>query len=230
MSSETNEFISQCIARLRAEGASDTRQYKKKLIDNAKNPVVLSNMLFEGRAALMFLQNGFTVAMRGEVPGEAGPDLRIKLDREVVYVEVTHFLEKEQDRVDEKSMIESSGLLVQYGDTVALEGAPPWDQIASVARRKVGQYMAGVSNILVVESSSPSLELVLGTAVGQYDEGVLESNDLRLRRLSGMMLVQTKWITTGEQRNVDFCPTTYAATPLSARMTAALSAIRTDLP
>jgi len=228
MSSTTDQAISQSIDRLTAQGATGLDQYEQKLRNNAKKLVVLSNMLFEGQAALMFLQNGFKVAMRGEVPGEAGPDLRIELDREVVYVEVTHFLEKEQDRLDDKSMSETAGRLVQYGDTVELEGAPPWEQIAKVARRKVGQYMAGVSNILVVESSSPSTELVLGSAVHQYDDEVLKSDDLRLRRLSGIMLVQTDWIAIA--RNVDFCPTAHAAAPLSARVASTLYSICIDFP
>lgn len=230
MSSTTGQAISRSIAQLRAEGATGLKQYEQKLRSNAKNPVVVSNMLFEGRAALMFLQNGFKVAMREEVPGEAGPDLRIELNKEVVYVEVTHFLEKEQDRLDDKRISETTDRLVEYGDTVELEGAPAWDQLANVAKRKVGQYVGGFPNILVVESSSPSLELVLGTAVHHYDAHALKSDDLRLRRLSGIMLIQTKWITVGEQSNVDFCPTAHAATPLSGRMIAALSAIRIQLP
>lgn len=223
MPSTTDQAITRCLAQLRAEGATGLEQYEDKLRSNAKEPVVLSNMLFEGRAALMFLEHGFRVAMQDS------PDLRIELDGEVVYVEVTHFLEKEQDRLDEKGMSETTGPLVPYGDTLELEGASPWDQLANVAKRKAGQYVDGAANILVVESSSPSLELVLGTAVHVYDEELLKSDDLRLRRLGGIMLVQTDWIATGEMRNVDFCPTRHAAAPLSARMTAALFAIVTDM-
>jgi hypothetical protein len=98
-----------------------------------------------------------------------------------------------------------------------------------VAIAKAGQYVSDAPNILVVESSSPSLELMLGTAVHVYDEEVLKSDDLRLRRLSGMMLVQTDWIAIREPRNVDFCPTAHAAAPLSARLVSALANICTDL-
>jgi hypothetical protein len=82
----------------------------------------------------------------------------------------------------------------------------------------------------VIESSSPSLELMLGTAVHNYDQQVVKSRDIRLRRLSGIMLVQTEWVTSGEGRNVHFCPTRHATTPLSARMVDALFVIVTDMP
>lgn len=224
MSDRADTAITLCIGDLSAAGATGIEEYEERLRSNAKNPVVLSNMLFEGRAALMFLRNGFKVAIQDN------PDLRIELRGEVAYAEVTHFLEKEQDRRDDRSMLETTDLLVPYGDTVELEGADPCDQLANVAKRKVGQYVAGFANVLVVQSSSPSLELVLGTAVHNYDKQVLKSDDARLRRLSGIMLVQTEWITSGEGRNVDFCPTRHAATPLSSRMTAALFAIVTDMP
>jgi len=207
---------------LRAEGATGLKQYERKLKNNAKNPAVVCNLLFEGRAALMFLRNGLKVAMQGE----AGPDLRIELDKEVVYVEVTHFLEKAQDRVDEKRMLETPDLLEPYGDPTESEGAPAWTQMTNKAISKASQYMSDVPNILVFESSSVSLELELETAVHQYDDQVLKSDDLRLRRLSAMMLINTRWIGLREPSNVEFCPTAHATVPLSKTLTSALTRVR----
>jgi hypothetical protein len=223
MSTTTNELISEYIGRLRVGGASGIEQYEQRLSTNANDPDVLGDLLLEARAALMFLQYGFKVAMRDR------PDLRIELDKQVAYVEVKHFREKEQDRADEKAMLEPSDRLVLTGELLESEGAVAWRQIVDVAIAKAGQYVSNAPNILVVESSSPSLELMLGTAVHVYDEEVLKSDDLRLRRLSGMMLVQTDWIAIREPRNVDFCPTAHAAAPLSPRLVSALANVRIDL-
>jgi hypothetical protein len=223
MSNRPDTAMTRCIAALRAAGATGTEQYEQKLRNNANKPEVLQDLLLEGRAALMFLRHRFKVGMQDK------PDLRIELDGEIVYVEVKHFREKEQDRTDERSMSETTDLLVPYGDTVEREGADPWDQLANVAKSKVGQYVADFANVLVVESSSASLELALGTAVHNYDKQVLKSDDVRLRRLSGIMLVQTDRITCGEGRNVEFCPTRHAATPLGERTTDALFAIVADM-
>ena len=223
MPSRAGDAVGERIDQLRAKGATGLEQYQQKLRANAHNPEVLADLLLEGRAALMFLRNGFDVSMRDS------PDLRIELDREVVYAEVKHFREKEQDRVDEKAMREAPDRLVRTGELLESEGAEAWQQIVDVAVNKAHQYASDAPNVLLVESSSPSLELMLGSAVHDYDKEVLKSDDVRLRRLSGIMLVQTDWITSGEMRNVDFCPTRHGAAPLSARMTAALFAIRTDL-
>lgn len=227
MSSTTNHLIRQYIAQLAAEGATGLKHYEQKLGSNAKNPVVVCNLLFEGRAALMFLRNGFKVAMQGEAGPDPGPDLQIELDKEVVYVEVTHFLEKAQDRVDERRMQETTDLLVPYGDPSESEGARAWTQMANKAKNKARQYMSDAPNILVFESSSVSLELELESAVHQYDDNVLKSDDLRLRRLSAMMLVNTCSIALrGGASNVEFCRTAHATVPLSKKLTSALTRVR----
>ena len=223
MPSTTHQAITQCLAQLRAEGATGLEQYEQKLGNNANEPEVLVDFLLEGRAALMFLRHGFNVAMQDR------PDLRIELHEEVVYVEVKHFRQKEQDRLDEKAERETDDLLVVTGQLLESEGAEAWQQIVDVAVGKADQYAADAPNVLLVESSSPSLELMLGTAVRNYNKEVLKSEDVRLRRLSGIMLVQTDWIVLREMRNVYFLPTAHPAAPLSARMTDALFAIVTDM-
>jgi len=224
MSNRADTAIAQCIAALGAAGATGIDQYEQRLRNNADEPEVLEDFLLEGRAALMFLRHRFKVGMQDK------PDLRIELDGEVVYVEVKHFREKERDREDEREMRATQERLVVTGELLESEGAEAWQQIVDVAVNKAPQYASDAPNVLVVESSSPSLELMIGTAVHDYDKEVLKSDDDRLRRLSGIMLVQTDWITSRDGRNVDFYPTSEAATPVSAHMAAALSAIVTDMP
>ena len=225
MSITADQAVSQCIAQLRSEGATGLDQYEPRLRKNAKKPAKLGDFLLEGRAALMFLRNGFKVAIRER------PDLQVQLDKEVVYVEVTHFREKVQDRVDEKAMRETTDFMVRYGDPTESEGAPPWTQIANKAKSKASQYMSDAPNMLVVESSSVSLELELESAVNQYDDCVLKSNDLRLRRLSAMMLINMRSEAFGADgpSNVEFCQTAHATVPLSAKLASALRKIRIDL-
>lgn len=224
MLNRADDTITQYIGALRAEGATGIDQYEEKLTTNANNPEVFGDLLLEGRAALMFFRYGFKVAMQDR------PDLRIELENEAVYVEVKHFRQKDQDRVDEKAMRETDDLLVVTGELLESEGAEAWQQIVDVAISKADQYASDAPNVLVVESSSPSLELMLETAVHRYDRAVLKSRDLRLRRLSAMMLVQTHWIAVGEPRNVDFCRTAHAVVPLSARAASTLRDICVDLP
>lgn len=225
MSSTIDQIINQYIAQLKTEGATGLEQYKQRIKNNTKNPAVLGDLLFEGRAALMFLRNGFRVAMRER------PDLQIELDGEVVYVEVKHFHEKEQDRADEKAMREAIDLLVPNGNLTESEGAPAWKQIATVAIRKASQYMSDGLNILVIESSSESLQLMLPSAVHEYDDEVLNSNDPCLRRLNAMMLINTHSIgfRPSGPWNIEFCQTAHAATPLSVKLVFALTNIRLDL-
>ena len=71
---------------------------------------------------------------------------------------------------------------------------------------------------------------MLETAVQRYDDEVLRSDDLRLRRLSGMMLINTGWVGVREPSNVEFCRTVYADSPLRGQVASALAAIRIGLP
>ena len=169
----------------------------------------------------MFLHNGFRVILRER------PDLQLKLNEEVVYAEVKHFRRKEQDAIDEEAMRQASDLLVPIGDTTNTEGVPVWKQIANVAICKANQYMNGAPNVLVIESSSESLDMMLETAVNEYDDHVLGSNDSRLRRLNAFILVNTPLIGLGAlgPRNVELCPTSHPIVPLSTEFVQALSGV-----
>jgi hypothetical protein len=162
----------------------------------------------------------------------------MSLGGEIVGAEVKHFLEKEQDRLDDNAMARVADVLVPIGDTTT-EGAQPWEQICSVAvkKAKAGQYLENVPNILIVESSSEALQEMTETAVNQYyDELHRSRNDplLRglLRRLNGIMLVNTRSVgfsATGPY-NVEFCEIYDHAVPMSKNVIEAIRNVGLGLP
>jgi hypothetical protein len=140
---------------------------------------------------------------------------------------VKHFREKEQDRLDEQAMLAATNL-VRTGDLRKTEQSEPWEQIVDVMvkKAKAGQYIKGAPNILVVESSSGSLDLMAASAAHAYDDEASKSADLRLRRLNGVMLTNT---TTGfgpESDEVEFCTTSRTAVRMSHTLVQALDCIR----
>jgi len=212
------QYIDQLVAQLRSKGAVGVEQYKEKLKNNVKKIAVIDDLFFEGRAALLFLNNGFKVTLRDS------PDLKIELDNEVVYAEVKHFREKEQDRRDEKAMSETRELLVEIGDTTATEGSAVWEQIAVVAITKVDQYVMNAPNILIIESSSDSTSSTLSSAAHEYNDRVRKTNDPRLRRLNALMLVNCCLYGFGNSGpyNTEFYPLAYIDTPMSRRLISTL--------
>jgi hypothetical protein len=220
------QFIDQRIMQLKRKGAVGVEQYEEKLKNNVKNVEILHDLLFEGRAALLFLNNGFKVTLRDS------PDLKIELDNEVVYAEVKHFREKEQDRIDEKAMSETRGLLVPIGDTTATEGSAACEQIVEVAIRKADKYMMNAPNILIIESSSDSTSLTLSSAAHEYNDRARKTNDPRLRRLNALMLVNacsTEFERSGPW-NIEFCILDHFDTPISKKLIFALFDIRYQDP
>lgn len=212
------QYIDQLVAQLRSKGAVGVEQYKEKLKNNVKKIAVIDDLFFEGRAALLFLNNGFKVTLRDS------PDLKIELDNEVVYAEVKHFRGKEQDRRDEKAMSETRELLVEIGDTTVTEGSAVWEQIADVAISKADQYVMNAPNILIIESSSDSTSLNLSSAAHEYNDRVRKTNDPRLRRLNALMLVNCCLYGFGNSGpyNTEFCPLAHIDTPMSRRLISTL--------
>ena len=212
------QYIDQLVTQLRGKGAIGVEQYEVKLKNNAKDIAVLDDLFFEGRAALLFLNNGFKVTLRDS------PDLKIELDNEVVYAEVKHFREKEQDRRDEKAMSETRELLVEIGDTTATEGSAVWEQIAVVAINKADQYVTDAPNILIIESSSDSTSSTLSSAAHEYNDRVRKTNDPRLRRLNALMLVNCCLYDFGDSgpHNTEFYPLAHIDTPMSRRLISTL--------
>ncbi len=212
------QYIDQLVTQLRGKGTIGVEQYEVKLKNNAKNMAVLDDLFFEGRAALLFINNGFKVTLRDS------PDLKIELDNEVVYAEVKHFREKEQDRRDEKAMSETRELLVEIGDTTATEGFAVWEQIAVLAISKVDQYVMNAPNILIIESSSDSTSSTLSSAAHEYNDRVRKTNDPRLRRLNALMLVNCCLYGFGNSGpyNTEFYRLAYIDTPMSRRLISTL--------
>jgi hypothetical protein len=211
------------IAQLRDAGGSGVGQYETKLRNNAGNPDALANLFCEGQAALMFLHNGWQVTLR------ESPDLQLGLRGDVVYAEVKRFCEKKQDRLNDRAMLDApDDLLVRLDDPTETEGKTAWEQIVDVAINKASVYMEGAANILVVESDSECLDLMVNSAVHEYDDRALESDDLRRRRLNGIMLVNRCRISGRPiPSNVEFCQTQHVAVPLNGRLAAALGSILT---
>ena len=159
-----SQRIHNCISKLRLEGATGIGQYERRLKENAGNEEVFNDLL-EARAALMFLHYDWRVRLR------ESPDLELRLNGELLYAEVKHFREKGQDRLDEQAT-RATTTLVRTGDLRKTEKSEAWEQIVAVAVKKAqaGQYIQGFPNILVVESSSESLDLMAASAAHAYDE------------------------------------------------------------
>ncbi|MDD5312210.1 MAG: hypothetical protein PHO26_04160 [Dehalococcoidia bacterium] len=226
-------FIQQLLSELRSKSALNVDQYEQKLKDNTKNIDHLNDLLLEGRAALMFINNKFMVTF-----GES-PDLKIEIGDEIVGVEVKHFRVKHQDQIDEKAMEdqarkyqetgdEEDDLFVPIGDTTATEGTPTWQQMANVAASKAKQYLKDAPNILIIESSSESTSLTLSTAAHEFEDIVHERCDPRLRRLNALMMVNCSLYGFGNSGpyNIEFCQLVTSTNPMSNKLVEALSNIR----
>lgn len=221
---QLEQIIQDRLAQLRQVGVGGVDQYERRLKNNAPSESNVDNLLFEAGAALMFRRNGWQATLRER------PDLMLTLDGEVVYAEVKHFREKEQDRLDEKALREAGSEWVRVGDLTATEGDPPWKQIADVAAKKarLGQYMDSAPNILVVESSSQSLLLMATSAANEYDDMALSAKEPELSKLNGIMLVHPECFLHAPSATftVEFCRTSRPVVPLSGKLAAALKRIR----
>jgi hypothetical protein len=219
----TNLHIEHAASTLRSAGALDVDVYELKLRQNAPNPIQVINHLSEARVALMFLENGAQVTMRDR------PDLKIEWLGATLYAEVKHVNRKTQDKLDEAAMRSTHDELVREGDTNRIEKRHPHEQIYDVARKKKHQYIDGAFNILVIDSSSESMEPAEPTArsaARMWDEELRKTpHDSALRRLHGIMLI-TSWGSVGRNsRNVAFAMTKYALPPMSLKLIQALDSI-----
>jgi hypothetical protein len=201
-SSSMHDLTNHAASILAGAGALGVDAYEEKLRQNAPNPTQVINHLSEARVALMFLENGAQVTMR------ESPDLEIEWLGAKFYAEVKHFNRKEQDELDERA---SANGIVIVGDTYRIEKRHASEQISDVARRKKHQYINGAFNILVIDSSSESMEpadIMVRTGVRVYDEERRKTpHDLALRRLHGIGLI-TSWGSVGRNsRNVAFSMT-----------------------
>jgi len=207
--------------RLAQAGAANVDAYVEKLYANYNNPAILDDLLFEARAALVFLKNGFSVELR------ESPDLRLSLGGFQFYAEVKHFREKEQDRLDDANMQTAGNLLVQIGDTVPLEGSSPWDQIVAVAERKAKQFREDAPNILVIESGSDAVDAIdVPTATNIIEKRVVSGHCLGLVKLNGILHTNTRSINLSRRRNAEFFEIRTGTMPLGPAVLEALHCIQ----
>jgi len=195
-------------------------EYIKKLQDNSNSPN-FEDIRLEGRAAFMFSQAGFCVTLR------ESPDLVLKFNNEQFYAEVKHFRMKGQDRIDAVKMSEPGDELELYGDTVPLEGKPAWEQLYNVAKDKIKQYKKHSPNILVIESSSTSIEEPeIDTARNKINEDVRSGKCPGFAKLNGILFISLDWYNISQKREVYFRRTSNPAVSLSRELSFLLYEIR----
>ena len=99
--------------------------------------------------------------------------------------------------------------------------------MCSIAIKKTPQYMAGFPNILVFVNHSRSVDLMLQSAVNEYDDEVRKPGaNPELRKLSGMMMLATSAPVGFGASNIDFVTTRYAYKPLSYAFGEAMAQIQ----
>ena len=190
----------------------------------------LEDFHLEGKAALMFATVGCSVTIRERAEP---PDLALKFNNEQFYAEVKHFRKKEQDRIDAARMSdpnccvdEFGPYLVPYGDTVPLEGKCAWQQVYDVAKNKIKQYREHAANVLVIESSSTSIEeSEIATAINMINGDIGHGKCLGLARLNGILLALDWYNISQQWRKVFFYPTSNPAVSLSRELSALLGNI-----
>jgi len=184
----------------------------------------LEDFRLEGKAALMFARAGCSVTIRKRAEP---PDLALRFNDEQFYAEVKHFREKEQDGIDAAKMSEPGDELELYGDTVPLEGKPAWEQVYDVAKKKIDQYKEHAPNILVIESSSTSVEdTEIPTAINTINEDVRYGKCSGFAKLNGILLA-VDWNNISHQwRKVYFFPTSNPAVSLGRELFFLLDDIR----
>jgi hypothetical protein len=203
---------------LRHHGAKNVDQYEQKLRSFGSNEQKIFELLSEARSALLFLRNGWGVAMRDR------PDLMLTFEGQTIYAEVKHINEKETDRRDEIAMA-AAGLseFVRIGDVFADEGDHAYQQMCAIAIKKEPQYLDDEQNILIFVSYSESLDLMLRSSVNEFDDAVqIAGAGSPLRKLGGMMMFSNIYGPSTGFSNVVFCPTSFPLKPVSDKLVSAL--------
>ena len=175
-----------------------------KLGSQRNNDQKVFQLLAEARAALLFLRKGWQVTMRDR------PDLKLELEGQTIYADVKHQNEKETDRRDERAMAAKPLQFMPVGNVIDDEGQHGWQGMCNTAIKKEPQYLEGEQNVLVFVSYSDSLDLLLQSAVNEFDDEVWRVGARSpLRKLGGMMMLTTSFGPRSGMSNVIFCPTSY---------------------
>jgi hypothetical protein len=203
---------------LRDSGAKDVDQYERKLKSLGGNDQKVFEMLSEARAALHFLTKGWQATMRDR------PDLLLECEGQTLYAEVKHMNEKKTDRRDTEVMAAAAEFeFVPIGNVIADEQSHGWQQMCAIAINKEPQYADGEQNLLIFVSYSESLDLLLPSAVNEFDDAVRAAGAASpLRKLGGMMMFSTTYGPRSNMSNIDFRPTSDPFKPISHSLTKAL--------
>ncbi len=215
---ETWEQTLGLLARLRQRGALGVDEYERNLMNNQGCPEVLMDLILEGWSALSFLDNDFKTTLRDR------PDLKLELGNEVVFAEVKHMRETEQDRKDDEAMKAPGDDLVRYGDTTMTDEPPADEQIARVLMEKVLKYDEEAPFIVIIQSSTRKLEFLFENGVDKYCE--MLGSDPRLDRLSAFMLVESETCFSGGRCNTKLHVFPQARRPLSDTLVPILQGMR----
>jgi hypothetical protein len=206
------------IGELRMFGAKGVDDYEKKLRSFGNDERKLTEFLAEARAALHFLRNGWEVTMRDR------PDLMLRIDGETLYAEVKHMHEKETDRRDARAIANAKPFeWVQVGNIFDDENSDGWQQMCDIAVKKEPQYRAGAQNLLVFVSHSEALDLMLKSAVNEFNDRMWAAGTSSpLRKLGGMMMLSNIYGPSTGMSNVEFYRTVYPMHPISPRVASVL--------
>jgi len=91
------------------------------------------------------------------------------------------------------------------------------------AIHKEPQYLDGEQNILIFVSYSESLDLLLPSAVNEFDDAVRKAGAASpLKKLGGMIMFSNVRGPSSGMSNVVFCPTSYPHKPISYKIASAL--------
>jgi hypothetical protein len=211
-----DKLITPLLTELKKAGIQGLLEYEDRLRNNYGKKERFIDLLFEADTALMFSQHGLNVRIREK------PDLQVGLGGEIVYAEVTHFWEKDQDKID-KCAMKNSEDLIPVGNLKLTEGAEAWEEIAKKAVCKVSQYKSDSPNILVIATNSDAVNgIILPTAVNDYNERA--SRDINLRKLNALLLID-QWISVSLNRNVYFYQTSNALVTFGSKLKKAIADI-----
>jgi hypothetical protein len=169
---------------IRQQGICDVHIYKKRLFERRDDPSKISDLIFEGWVAYNFATHGFRVTFR------ESPDLLVEHSGYRMFTEVKRFRRKQQDMDDEKRLREYGGELIEYGNTLELEGVEAWDQVVNVCKTKSNKLANSVINIIAIGSDSSHCidDSIMPTAVNIINEMGANLNNAEIRRLSAVML------------------------------------------
>lgn len=217
----SNVDIEKATSLLQSAGVHAVEVFRRKLAANARESMVTLDLLAEGEAALAFARAGFRVRM------DERPDLVLQHSGQELGAEVKHFRMKDQDRIDEEQLANGGEFLVEYGNTVPLEGKTAWDQIVGVAVAKARKLACGRPNLLVIVSDSPGCidDLAVMTAASILNDVSTRRAHPELSIWNGLMLISREY-SARDMKSAHFFELTPAAVDLGPAVRTAVERVQ----